>query len=66
MKMALSTAKNKIDYINTHGTSTPVGDITELKAVGEVFSDYKPKLAQLNLLQVTHLGLLQFMKLFTV
>ena len=24
MKMALSTAKNKIDYINTHGTSTPV------------------------------------------
>ena len=42
MKMALSTAKNKIDYINTHGTSTPVGDITELKAVGEVFSDYKP------------------------
>ena len=37
MKMALSTVKNKIDYINTHGTSTPVGDITELKAVGEVF-----------------------------
>ena len=42
MQMALSTAKNKIDYINTHGTSTSVGDITELKAV-EVFKDYKPK-----------------------
>ena len=45
MKMALSSVKNKIDYINTHGTSTPVGDITELKAVGEVFKDYKPKIA---------------------
>ena len=39
MKMASSTAKNKIDYINTHGTSTPVGDITEQKAVGEAFKD---------------------------
>ena len=39
MQLALSTSKNKIDYINTHGTSTPVGDITELKAVGEVFKD---------------------------
>ena len=37
MQMALSTSKNKIDYINTHGTSTPVGDITELKAVKDVF-----------------------------
>ena len=26
MKMAMATSKNKIDYINTHGTSTPVGD----------------------------------------
>ena len=34
--------KNKIDYINTHGTSTPVGDITELKAVGETFKDRIP------------------------
>ena len=33
MKMAMATAKNKIDYINTHGTSTPVGDITELNAI---------------------------------
>ena len=38
MQMALNTSKNKIDYINTHGTSTPVGDITELKAVGKVFN----------------------------
>ena len=33
MQMAIATSKNKIDYINTHGTSTPVGDITELNAV---------------------------------
>ena len=35
MKMAMATTKNKIDYINTHGTSTPVGDITELNAIKE-------------------------------
>ena len=34
-----TTAKNKIDYINTHGTSTPVGDITELNAIKETFGD---------------------------
>ena len=33
MNMALKTSRNKIDYINAHGTSTPVGDITELKAI---------------------------------
>ena len=37
MKMAMATSKNKIDYINTHGTSTPVGDITELNAVEKTF-----------------------------
>ena len=37
MQMALATSKNKIDYINTHGTSTPVGDITELNAVQKTF-----------------------------
>ena len=37
MKMALATSRNKIDYLNTHGTSTPVGDITELNAVGNTF-----------------------------
>ena len=56
MKMALSTAKNKIDYINTHGTSTPVGDITELKAVGEVFSNYKPKISSTKSLAGHSLG----------
>ena len=56
MKMALSTSKNKIDYINTHGTSTPVGDITELKAVGEVFNEYKPKISSTKSLAGHSLG----------
>ena len=56
MKMALSTTKNKIDYINTHGTSTPVGDITELKAVGEVFNEYKPKISSTKSLAGHSLG----------
>ena len=56
MKMALSTSKNKIDYINTHGTSTPVGDITELKAVGEAFTDYKPKISSTKSLSGHSLG----------
>lgn len=37
MKQALSTVKGKVTYINTHGTSTPVGDITELQAIKEAF-----------------------------
>ncbi len=56
MKMALTTSKNKIDYINTHGTSTPVGDITELKAVGEAFPDYKPKISSTKSLSGHSLG----------
>ena len=56
MKIALSTSKNKIDYINTHGTSTPVGDITELNAVGEVFKDKVPKISSTKSLSGHSLG----------
>lgn len=38
MKQALSTVKGDVTYINTHGTSTPVGDITELNAIKDAFS----------------------------
>ena len=37
MKQALSTVDKPVTYINTHGTSTPAGDITELDAIREVF-----------------------------
>src|ERR1700756_771812 len=43
MKQTLATVKGPIDYINTHGTSTPVGDGAELKAIREVFGDKVPK-----------------------
>jgi 3-oxoacyl-[acyl-carrier-protein] synthase-1 len=42
MRQALSTVKGSVDYINAHGTSTPVGDVTEVKALREVFGDRIP------------------------
>jgi 3-oxoacyl-[acyl-carrier-protein] synthase-1 len=39
MTMALDGLDQPVDYINTHGTSTPVGDVTELAAIREVFAD---------------------------
>ena len=56
MNMALKTARNKIDYINTHGTSTPVGDITELKAVQGTFKDKIPKISSTKSLSGHPLG----------
>ena len=56
MKMSLKTAKNKIDYINAHGTSTPVGDITELRAIKETFGDKIPKLSSTKSLTGHPLG----------
>ena len=56
MKLALSTSRNKIDYINTHGTSTPVGDITELKAIGETFKENIPKISSTKSLSGHPLG----------
>jgi 3-oxoacyl-[acyl-carrier-protein] synthase-1 len=56
MKMAMATSKNKIDYINTHGTSTPVGDITELNAVKNTFSENIPKISSTKSLSGHPLG----------
>jgi 3-oxoacyl-[acyl-carrier-protein] synthase-1 len=42
MQQALATVNSPIDYLNTHGTSTPVGDIRELEAVKQVFTDKIP------------------------
>ena len=45
MKMAMATCDTPVDYINTHGTSTPAGDVTELKALKDVFGDQCPAIS---------------------
>ncbi len=42
MKMAMHGVDTPIDYLNSHGTSTPVGDVKELGAIREVFGDNTP------------------------
>lgn len=57
MKMALEMAGNPtIDYLNTHGTSTPAGDITELNAVGEAFGSQRPPISSTKSLSGHSLG----------
>jgi 3-oxoacyl-[acyl-carrier-protein] synthase-1 len=43
MQMAMDTVGPPVDYINTHGTSTPVGDVKELAAIREAFKDCKQR-----------------------
>ncbi len=45
MNMALQGVKGSIDYVNTHGTSTPAGDLKELEAIREVFGDTTPAIS---------------------
>jgi 3-oxoacyl-[acyl-carrier-protein] synthase-1 len=42
MKQAIATVNGPIDYINAHGTATPVGDVTEVNAMREVFGERMP------------------------
>ena len=56
MNMALKTTRNKSDYINTHGTSTPVGDIKELEAIKETFKENIPKISSTKSLTGHSLG----------
>ena len=37
MRMALATVRDKVDYINPHATSTPIGDLKEIEAIRAVF-----------------------------
>lgn len=56
MKQALATVKDPIDYINTHGTSTPAGDITELKAIREALGEKIPPISSTKSLSGHSLG----------
>lgn len=56
MKMAMETASGPIDYINTHGTSTPVGDVAELGAIRNTFGDSCPDISSTKSLSGHSLG----------
>jgi|TARA_B100000959_G_scaffold166608_1_gene174500 3-oxoacyl-[acyl-carrier-protein] synthase-1 len=45
MRLAMTDIDAPVDYINTHGTSTPAGDIRELEAIREVFGEEVPPLS---------------------
>lgn len=45
MQMAMHGVDTPIDYLNSHGTSTPVGDVKELAAIREVFGDKSPAIS---------------------
>ncbi len=56
MRQALATVSGDVDYINTHGTSTPVGDAKEMGAIREVFGDRLPHIASTKSLTGHSLG----------
>lgn len=56
MRMALEGVDAPVDYLNTHGTSTPLGDIVELEAVREAFGDAIPPLSSTKALSGHSLG----------
>ncbi len=56
MRQAMATVEAPIDYINAHGTSTPVGDIRELEAMREVFGDQVPPVSSTKSLTGHALG----------
>ena len=56
MQQALATVDTPIDYLNTHGTSTPVGDVAESRAVREVFGAKAPAISSTKSLTGHSLG----------
>ena len=56
MEQAMSTVEGNIDYINSHGTSTPAGDIQELKAMKSTFGDDMPPVSSTKSLTGHSLG----------
>lgn len=56
MRQAIAGLDQPIDYINTHGTSTPLGDLTELRALREVFGERMPPFSSTKSLSGHSLG----------
>jgi 3-oxoacyl-[acyl-carrier-protein] synthase I len=56
MKQAMATVAGDIDYINAHGTSTPVGDVAELGAIKQTFGDKIPPISSTKSLTGHSLG----------
>lgn len=56
MQVALSTVQGPVDYLNAHGTSTPAGDIMELRAARHVFGERMPKVSSTKSLSGHSLG----------
>jgi len=56
MKQAIKTMNGKIDYINSHGTSTPIGDLKELEAIKKVFTNKSPYISSTKSLTGHSLG----------
>ena len=56
MQMAMATVDTPIDYLNTHGTSTPVGDSKEMEGIRAVFGDKAPAISSTKSLSGHSLG----------
>lgn len=56
MQLALQGIDRPVDYLNAHGTSTPAGDVTELRAITEVFGNQTPKISSTKSLSGHSLG----------
>jgi len=56
MQQAMATVEGDVDYLNTHGTSTPVGDVAESKAVRNMFGDKIPAISSTKSLSGHSLG----------